>query len=257
MQPVEAGFADRGAVSESLRQMPITLRMPSAFENVFPVPGRPGLFFRAQGGIYIVFDEATYIFYKGTRYATIPPGSVFYVGRPDWSKIPMPWFRGTDAPPQDPQGDSRPGTSANAPVQAMVDHEVDPPGESPSRLRSDRRVQVRRADLGGDLGRVPGHLAGFGTDAPVPDELDPMSRALATRSAADRDRDAAASRAPDAAAIAGVLPSGVSREMLVIGRDGEICPRIVGDASYRRERLAELMRVAALGPRTVPSRAGP
>jgi hypothetical protein len=257
MQPVESGIADRGALSQSLRQMPITLRMPGAFENVFPVPGRPGLFFRAQGGLYVVFDEATYRFYRGTNYATIPPGAVFYVGRPDWSKIPMPWFRGLDAPDPDAQGAGQPSAAGAAPVQALVDHEVDPAGESPSRLRSDRRVQVRRADVGGDLGRVPGHRAGFGTDSPAPDELDSAARALATRSASERDRDAAASRAPDAAAIAGVLPAGVSRELLVVDSEGEVRPRIVGDVSYRRQRIAELMRVAALGPRRATPQSSP
>lgn len=245
MQPVDPGVADRGALTESLREMPITLRVPGAFENVYPVPGRPGLFFRAQGALYMVFDEATYRFYKGTRYVTIPPGAVFYVGRPDWSTIPAPWFRGADAVDADEQGPQTSAAPGAAPLQAQVDAEVDPSGESAIRLRADGRVPVRRAELGGELDRVPGHRVGFGADAEAPVPLDPAQAALAMRSAEERERDAAAPHAPDAAALAGVLPAGVARDLVVVGRDGEICPRIVGDSSYRRERIAALMRSAA------------
>lgn len=242
MQPVEPGVADRGALSQSLREMPITLRVPGAFENVYPVPGRPGLFFRAQGALYMVFDEATYRFYKGTNFVTIPPGAVFYVGRPDWSTIPEPWFRGADAADA---ASTDPSTAGAAPRQAQVDGEVDPPGSSPSQLRADHRVAVLRAEVGGELSRVPGHRVGFGSDSPEPEPVDATNAALAARTAEERERDAAAPRAPDAAAIAGVLPSGVARDLLVVDRDGAIWPRIVGDSAYRRERIAALMRIAA------------
>jgi len=245
MQPVEPGIADRGALSESLREMPITLRVPGAFENVYPVPGRPGLFFRAQGALYMVFDEATYRFYKGTNYITIPPGAMFYVGRPDWSTIPTPWFRGTDADDAGVQRASPSGAPGAEPLQAQVDGEVDPQGQRPHQLRADVRVRVRRAEVGGELDRVPGHLVGFGAGPAAAAPVDPAHVALATRTVEERDRDAAASSAPDAAALAGVLPAGVSRDMLVIDRDGEVRPRIVGDSRYRRERIAALMRIAA------------
>ena len=245
MQPVEPGVADRGALAASLREMPITLRVPGAFENVYPVPGRPGLFFRAQGALYMVFDEATYRFYKGTRYVTIPPGAVFYVGRPDWSTIPTPWFRGADAGDAQQQGTSATGSGSAAPLQAQVDSEVDPAGQSPSRLRADGRVPVRRAAVGGDLGRVPGHSVGFGAAHVEPEALDPARASLAMRTVEERERDAAAPRAPDAAALAGVLPAGVARDLVVIDRDGQVQPRIVGDSAYRRERIAALMRIAA------------
>lgn len=245
MQPVDPGVADRGALSASLREMPITLRVPGAFENVYPVPGRPGLFFRAQGALYMVFDEATYRFYKGTKYVTIPPGAVFYVGRPDWSTIPTPWFRGNDADQVDAADSQEAGASAAAPLQAQVDAEVDPPGESPERLRADLRVPVRRADVGGELSRVPGHRVGFGADSLETEPMDPTRAALAMRTFEERERDAAAPRAPDAAAIVGVLPAGVARDLVVIDRDGSVWPRIVGDSAYRRERIAALMRAAA------------
>lgn len=245
MQPVEPGVADRGALAASLREMPITLRVPGAFENVYPVPGRPGLFFRAQGALYMVFDEATYRFYKGTRYVTIPPGAVFYVGKPDWSTIPAPWFRGADVDEADSRGEQTAGGSAVAPLQAQVDAEVDPPGQSPERLRADGRVPVRSADVGGELGRVPGHQVGFGAVSAAPEPLDPARAALAARTVEERERDAAAPHAPDAAALAGVLPAGVARDLVVVDRDGTLWPRIVGDSAYRRERIAALMRAAS------------
>ena len=259
MQPVEPGIADRGALAESLREMPITLRVPGAFENVYPVPGRPGLFFRAQGALYMVFDEATYRFYKGTNYVTIPPGAVFYVGRPDWSTIPAPWFRGADAVDADPVARTGPSSAGGAsPLQSHVDAEVDPAGQSPDRLRADGRVAVRKAEVGGELGRVPGHQAGYGSGAASPSTVDPAQAALAMRTVEERDRDAAAPRAPDAAALAGVLPAGVSRDLVFIGRDGEVRPRIVGDSDYRRERIAALMRLAASRPGTgAPARSTP
>ena len=249
MQPVDPGVADRGALTESLREMPITLRVPGAFENVYPVPGRPGLFFRAQGALYMVFDEATYRFYKGTNYVTIPPGAMFYVGRPDWRTIPSPWFRGADAAGADPQATPQDSARGAAPLEAYVDSEVDPAGQSPDRLRADHRVPVRRADIGDELGRVPGHRAGFGADSRDPEPIDPAQVALAMRTAEERERDAAAPRAPDAAALAGVLPSGVARDMLVVDRDGQVSPRIISDSAYRRERIAALMRSAAHRPR--------
>jgi hypothetical protein len=245
MQPVEPGIADRGALSQSLREMPITLRVPGAFENVYPVPGRPGLFFRAQGALYMVFDEATYRFYKGTNYITIPPGAMFYVGRPDWRTIPTPWFRGADAEDADVQGAQPSGAPGAAPLQAQVDGEVDPEGQRPHQLRADGRIPVRRAAIGSDLGKVPGHLVGFGLDSARIDPIDPAHAALAMRTVEERDRDAAAPSAPDAAALTGVLPAGVSRDLIVVGRDGEVRPRIVGDSNYRRERVAALMRMAA------------
>lgn len=245
MQPLDPGVADRGALTASLREMPITLRVPGAFENVYPVPGRPGLFFRAQGALYMVFDEATYRFYKGTNYVTIPPGAVFYVGRPDWSAIPAPWFRGADADSADAGASRQAGTDGAAPPQAYVDAEVDPAGQSAERLRADRRVQVRRTEVGGDLGRVPGSQVGYGPSPAADPPVDPAQYANAARTVAERERDAAAPRAPDAAALAGVLPSGVSRDLVFIDRNGEVRPRIVGDSSYRRERLAALMRSAA------------
>jgi hypothetical protein len=245
MQPVDPGVADRGALAESLREMPMTLRVPGAFENVYPVPGRPGLFFRAQGALYMVFDEATYRFYKGTRYVTIPPGAVFYVGRPDWSTIPTPWFRGADADDSSQRGTQPTGSGGAAPLQAQVNSEVDPPGQSPEQLRAEGRVPVRRAAVGSELGRVPGHHAGFGSVSAARDPLDPAHAALAMRTAQERERDAAAPRAPDAAALAGVLPAGVARDLVVVDRDGQVQPRIVGDSTYRRERIAALMRIAA------------
>lgn len=252
MQPVEAGVADRGSLTESLRQMPMTLRMPGAFENVYPVPGRPGLFFRAQGALYAVFDEATYRMYRGTNLATIPPGSVFYVGKPDWSRIPMPWFRpaGTnDAPPVAEAG------AAVSPLMldGDIDAEIDPAGQSPSKLRADGRVPVRRAEVGGDLGRVPGSRAGFGGSPRDADALSDAERASALRSADERVRDAAASSAPDAAAMAGVVPSGVSRDMIV-GSGADVRPRIVGDGTYRQQRLTQLMLQAVRSGRAPADR---
>jgi hypothetical protein len=61
----------------------------------------------------------------------------------------------------------------------------------------------------------------------------------------ERERDAAAPHAPDAAALAGVLPAGVARDLVVVDRDGTLWPRIVGDSAYRRERIAALMRTAS------------
>ena len=144
------------------------------------------------------------------------------------------------------------------PLQAQVDAEVDPAGASPDRLRADRRVPVRRAEIGGELSRVPGHRVGFGSDSPDPDPIDPAEAALASRTVEERERDAAAPRAPDAAAIVGVLPAGVARDLLVVDRDGGIWPRIVGDSAYRRERIAMLMRTAAERARSAaPAPNGP
>ncbi len=88
-QPVDPAVADRGALAAPARVMPYELALPQEFDRVFRVPGNSGKFYRASGALYAVFDEAVYRRGKdGQRIADVPPGTVYYIGRPDWTRVP-------------------------------------------------------------------------------------------------------------------------------------------------------------------------
>jgi hypothetical protein len=88
LQQVDPGAADRNALQHSLRIMPVDLS-PHGFERVYQVPGRDDLLMRSNGALYAVFDQSTYTRdpKKKTLKAGIPADTVFYIGRPDFSKI--------------------------------------------------------------------------------------------------------------------------------------------------------------------------
>ncbi|MSR28627.1 MAG: hypothetical protein EXS03_03505 [Phycisphaerales bacterium] len=87
-QPVEPAVADRGPLAMPGRQMPYELALPQGFDRVYRVPGNTGKFYRASGALYAVFDESVYRLSKeGARTAEVPPGTVYYIGRPDWSTL--------------------------------------------------------------------------------------------------------------------------------------------------------------------------
>jgi hypothetical protein len=81
-RPIDQGVGDAGPLSTSLRETHPGLRQPTGFDNVYHVPGRDDLFMRMDGGMVAVFPRSTYVRKSGRNSATVPPGTVFYIGIP-------------------------------------------------------------------------------------------------------------------------------------------------------------------------------
>ncbi len=75
--PVDQGIEDVGAgLARSGRVIDPGLRVPSGFQQVYRVPGRPGWLMRVDGAIYALFRESVY----DERGPLIPPGTIFHIG---------------------------------------------------------------------------------------------------------------------------------------------------------------------------------
>jgi len=75
---VDDSIHDISPLRRSLRELPRGLSVPSGFHDVYAVPGHPGWFMRANGGLYAVFRES--IYYNSNP--EIPHGAVFHIGPP-------------------------------------------------------------------------------------------------------------------------------------------------------------------------------
>lgn len=81
-EPVDQGVGDVGLGRG--RVMPLDLRKPTGFDRVFRLPESPWRterFARQSGALIAVFPRSTYTRWRGADIATIPPGTVFYIGR--------------------------------------------------------------------------------------------------------------------------------------------------------------------------------
>ena len=102
LKPIEQGVADVDPLSVSLRDLSVDLRQPIGFEQVYRVPGRPDLLMRADGGLYAVFPQSTYMESEAGAVPLVPAGTVFYLGRPQVS--PLAWGGGLASVPEDRTG---------------------------------------------------------------------------------------------------------------------------------------------------------
>lgn len=83
LRRVDQGYADRSAISTSLRTFGVDLRTPAGFLDLYQLPGqdgRPGQYVRQSGAISAVFPRSTYRRVEDKTLATIPPGTVYYIG---------------------------------------------------------------------------------------------------------------------------------------------------------------------------------
>ena len=78
------------ALGTSFRVQQVDLS-PSAFRNVYKVPGRDDLLMRTDGALYAVFDQSVYVRdpkAKGNVLKPIiPAATVFYIGKPNFRMI--------------------------------------------------------------------------------------------------------------------------------------------------------------------------
>ena len=80
--PVEASVADVSVLSTSLRVEPLGLDPGTGFKQVYRVPGASDTYFRANGGLYAVFDQSVYLSWNGLSFPEVPPSTTFYIGAP-------------------------------------------------------------------------------------------------------------------------------------------------------------------------------
>lgn len=88
---LEPGVGDIGSLSTSLRYVERGLNQPTAFDQVFAVPGSTGLRMRADGALYAVFRDASYAATANGVQPIIPNDTVFFIGEPDPAYLRQ-WF---------------------------------------------------------------------------------------------------------------------------------------------------------------------
>jgi hypothetical protein len=219
------------------------------------------MFYRANGGLYLVFDQGEYKQdKKGKEYAMVPAGAVFYIGKPDWSRIVPKSKVAASAinSQQEIRTKAQLNSSNTAKLATLSDtgtvsntgkrmDEVDPTSLA-VQAESDLVVRAR---IGTELPQVAGSEVGYGSGfarsiaktnsvATTSNETD----ASETDAMGDLNSNEFKSKSPDAAAWAGTLPGGVDRSFLV-GKGADVRPRILVDFIYRQERLSKLFLRAA------------
>ncbi|MEN0020567.1 MAG: hypothetical protein AAF747_06770 [Planctomycetota bacterium] len=79
LERLDQGFEDVGPLQTSLRRINVDLRQPTAFADVFRLQsGRLG---RINGALTAEFDRSQYVATPNGTRPTIPPGTVFRIGR--------------------------------------------------------------------------------------------------------------------------------------------------------------------------------
>lgn len=87
MTRVDPGRQDTGPLATSSRVLPMDLRLPTDFEQVYQLQARTGersraeLFARRSGGITAVFPRSQYMQSGGGILAEVPAGTTYYLGK--------------------------------------------------------------------------------------------------------------------------------------------------------------------------------
>lgn len=249
--PVDPKVADRGVLTMAGRQMPYELAMPQGFDRVYSVPGQAGMFYRANGGLYLVFDQGEYKQdKKGKEYAMVPAGAVFYIGKPDWSRIVRKSKVAASAINSQQEirakaqlNSNNVATSATVSDAGTVSNtgkRMDEVAPTSLAVQTESDLIVR-APIGTELPQVVGSEVGYGSGFA---RATPQTDSVGMDSTENPNPTEFQSKAPDAAAWAGTLPDGVDRSFLV-GTGADVRPRILVDFIYRQERLSKLFLLAA------------
>lgn len=101
LREIDQGLADQTPLSASARVVPIDLRQPTGFDQLFQLAGpggrletrgtvpTNGMFFRFSGGLTATFSRSVYAETAGGLQPLIPPGTVFSIGqKPAWGPGP-------------------------------------------------------------------------------------------------------------------------------------------------------------------------
>ncbi|MSR45075.1 MAG: hypothetical protein EXS15_06965 [Phycisphaerales bacterium] len=231
--PVEPTVADRGPLTMPGRGMPYELAQPQGFDRVYAVPGKPGMFYRASGGLFAVFDEGEYSSSKEVKLITrAPAGVVYYIGKPEWSMIRQSSViagGGIQA-----QEELRVEVEAERTAEATASERTGATKLGTSELNTARDLVVR-TPIGESLPPVSGNDAGFGGGSARHGALSDTKPETVPAEYA--------SQSADVAAETGQVPAGVDRSYM-IGEGNDVRPRIVADFIYRSARLTILMNRA-------------
>lgn len=90
---VDERVADVSPLAVSLRTSRPSLRQPADFGRVYRFQDESNRLARAQGALYAVFERSVYAADKdGNVFPVVPPGTVYYIGRPSGfaASTPLP-----------------------------------------------------------------------------------------------------------------------------------------------------------------------
>ena len=99
LEVVDQGVEDRGGFEKSLRVLPLDMRVPTGFQQVYRVPGREDLLMRGNGALYAVFPRSVY---QRTPVGAVPivPADVhFSIGMPGGFAYPGGYLHHDSAAP--------------------------------------------------------------------------------------------------------------------------------------------------------------
>ena len=106
LELLDQGIEDRGGIEKSFRLMPLDLRVPSGFQQVYRVPGSDDLVMRGNGALFAVFPRSLY---RRTVIGALPvaPADLHYsIGMPGGFTFPGGFLR-DDVPAPDPRISTR------------------------------------------------------------------------------------------------------------------------------------------------------
>lgn len=251
--PIEQGVADRNAMSTSLRMMPSDLRQPSAFKEVYAVEGRPDLLVRGDGALYAVFPQSSYprimVKKKVITLVGVPPGTVYYIGRPDFRRVSTTGIRA--AQPRHLDEEAQPVSSSAVDTRVVptmpksfADGITAAPlmDEMPGARVADGRIDTWVGDAS-DPGAVLRNRA-----KPAADEgrRGASSRSYPGRPGSPASAMPASPAAPPQRGASVELAAPLDEDGLPrAGVPGATKPRLMRDWLYRQERLDSLMQRAA------------
>ena len=87
LKPLDQTVEDTSPLSRSLRQVELGLHAPTAFEQVYRLPGQEDLYLRVSGGIYALFPQSAYSQGENGPIPLIPAGTVYHMGYPNMDHL--------------------------------------------------------------------------------------------------------------------------------------------------------------------------
>lgn len=218
---VDEGVADRGPLGLSLRDMQIDLAVPGGFRGVYRIAGHGGalpgdrddLLFRQSGAVVATFNRSVYRRDKeGNTIIDVPPGTVFSIGFPRW-------IADTESEARRIAAADRRDVEAAAMAGARA---LDARAELREVMSAMSGLTDLRVDLAMPSGRYAPRTAPRDRERSAASlEVDGDSLELEAPLRSDGDR---ASRRPPTPAVS------------------DEPPRFTSDESYRRMRVASLLR---------------
>ncbi len=116
LEAIDAGRDDLGGHVTSFRLMPLDMRLPTAFQRVYRVPGDDSKLMRGNGALFAVFPQSAYRRVGGQDVPVVPPGTVYHIGMPGPSVL--------DLKPSTNNGASNETGNASATTDARVQTRV-------------------------------------------------------------------------------------------------------------------------------------